>query len=111
MVRPIGLVLEPWSNLPSVPGTTWQMPGYLRIFWVVDVFREGLPLSTANTKFPKIVCPEGLQDGLARPGRRTLKGDLERANVESTQGRPGTQGLWPRCNTVVETDNRFLHCH
>jgi len=28
---------------------------------VVDVLREGLPLPTANTKFPKTVCPEGLQ--------------------------------------------------
>ena len=42
---------------------------------MVDVFREGLPLSTANTKFPKIVCPEGLQT-VVGSGRRKCEGDL-----------------------------------
>ncbi len=83
---------------------------------MVDVFREGLPLSTANTKVPKIVCPEGLQDGLARPGRRTLKGDLALANVESSRtgtgrknhGENATPWLKPTIASSTATEVAWL---
>ena len=82
-------------------------------FFVWLMFYEGtFSPQPPNTKFPKTVRPEGLQDGLPRPGRRGCKGDLahqeqlDRIVIESR-----SKSSASKKERVKTPEKRFLPCH